>query len=156
MIIAWVRNAIEYLVGKMKNEQRLFEIVPGLFISSEIRDVSVVRAAEISVVIDLAGGFDPPSLATGLRHYLFWPIEDKPEIPDMYEFVNVAWFGLNCLQAQMGVLVHCTAGINRSSLLVGKILSLSGMQGSEIVPLISARRPGALTNDVFRKYLEEL
>jgi len=47
-------------------------------------------------------------------------------------------------------------GFNRSALVAGVILNKLGASGSEVVQRIRERRPGALFNDVFAKYLESL
>lgn len=54
------------------------------------------------------------------------------------------------------VLVHCQAGLNRSSLIVGAALLLAGnvRTGREAVDLIRARRdPACLINPAFEEYI---
>ena len=97
---------IEYLKGKATGDQPLFEIVPHLYISPEIRDVAKIQAAGIAVVIDLEGSFDPAGLADGLVHYFYWPIVDAPRIPPMAQLARVAIFAAHCLEAGLSVLVH--------------------------------------------------
>jgi len=55
------------------------------------------------------------------------------------------------------VLVHCQAGLNRSSLIVGRALILEGMSGNDAVELIREKRsPACLCNPSFEVYLRNL
>jgi len=133
------------------------EILPGLFQSGSFDDPKKVIDLKIDVVIDLEGSFDP--FVTPLSSYLYWPISDKPELPDVDELKAVASYGLACWKKKpqpLRVLVHCAQGMNRSGLLNGIILILSGMKGKDAVKLIREKRPGALVNFVFAEYLESL
>jgi protein-tyrosine phosphatase len=58
-------------------------------------------------------------------------------------------------QASVGpVLVHCQAGVNRSSLVVGAALVLQGMTGKEALETIRRKRgPECCCNKVFEKWL---
>ena len=47
-------------------------------------------------------------------------------------------------------------GFNRSALVAGLILHKLGMPGRQVVAQIRARRPGALYNEQFARYLESL
>ena len=95
----------EYLIGKAKGEQRIWEIAPGLFTASEIREPSVLKAKDIKVVIDLEGSFDE-GVADFLTAYLYWPIEDKAELPDLTTLENVATFALWMWNNGTKVLIH--------------------------------------------------
>lgn len=55
------------------------------------------------------------------------------------------------------VLVHCQAGLNRSSLVVARALMLEGMTADEAITLIREKRsPACLCNDGFENYLRGL
>lgn len=55
------------------------------------------------------------------------------------------------------VLVHCQAGLNRSSLVVARALMLEGMSaGDAIETLRSKRSPAVLCNPAFEEYLRAL
>jgi len=54
-------------------------------------------------------------------------------------------------------LVHCQAGLNRSSLVAAASLILKGASGKEAIALIREQRsPACLCNPAFERYLEEL
>lgn len=55
------------------------------------------------------------------------------------------------------VLVHCQAGLNRSSLVVARALMFAGMSANEAIETIRAKRSTAcLCNDGFESYLRGL
>jgi len=55
------------------------------------------------------------------------------------------------------ILSTCSAGRNRSGLISGLVLMKRyGLTGKEAVERVRLARPNALTNDVFREYLESL
>lgn len=67
-----------------------------------------------------------------------------------------AW--VNCCREQGPTLVHCQAGLNRSSLVAGRALTLSGqMSGAEAVALLREKRSSAcLCNPAFAAWLERI
>jgi hypothetical protein len=129
----------------------IFEIKPNLFQSTKVDDPLAVLGMD--TIIDLEGGFDK-LYDLALHSYLYWHFFDMPWMPDLEELWNVTRFGFNQWKKGDKVLVHCTAGRNRSGLVNGCILWLDGMSGIEAVKLIQEKRPGALVNPVFRNYLE--
>ncbi len=131
----------------------IFEIKPGLFQSTALDET----LPSMHVIIDLEGfrlDVFPPTMK--LPTYLYWHILDMPWMPNTDQLWNVARFGFNEWKAGKKVLVHCTQGKNRSGLVNGCILWLNGMSGEEAVKLIQTKRPGALFNPVFKKYLVDL
>lgn len=55
------------------------------------------------------------------------------------------------------VLVHCQAGLNRSSLVAARALMLDGMTADEAINLIRGKRsPACLCNPAFEAYLRSL
>lgn len=58
------------------------------------------------------------------------------------------------LDADKTVLVHCQAGLNRSSLVAAKALMLQGMTGKEALDLLREKRsPACLCNPAFEDYI---
>ncbi len=51
------------------------------------------------------------------------------------------------------VIIVCQHGMNRSGLLAGLLLRELGMSGREAVDLIVSKRPGALSNQAFRRLI---
>lgn len=61
---------------------------------------------------------------------------------------------VNEFSKQGPVLVHCQAGLNRSSLVAGRALMLQGKTAKEAIELLRLKRsPACLCNKTFEKYL---
>jgi hypothetical protein len=134
-----------------------FEVFPNLFQGSQIHqdeDIEKVRVLKVRAIIDLEGGFDPPM--GFIDHYLYWPILDLPVLPDIENLFCTASFGALVLIHKGGVLVHCKKGLNRSGLVCGRIMSLMGLKGPDILKSINEKIPDALWNPVFRNYIRGL
>ena len=138
----------------------IWEIKDGLLQSSKIDDVMTLThpGYDITCVIDLEGCFDKIDWWAAILSftYLYWPIHDLPVMPNERVLWNVAGYAYRAWQSGDRVLVHCAQGHNRSGLVNGMILHISGMKGSDAVKLIQEKVPGALSNLVFRHYLEGL
>lgn len=66
-----------------------------------------------------------------------------------------AW--INVCRADGPTLVHCQAGLNRSSLVAARALMLGGMGGAEAIALLRAKRsPAVLCNRAFEAHLLSL
>lgn len=64
---------------------------------------------------------------------------------------------VNELRKKGVVLVHCQAGLNRSSLIATRALMLEGMSADEAIKLVRAKRsPACLCNPAFEAYLRSL
>lgn len=134
------------------------EIVPmddahRLYLSGTIDNWKPIIDKGIDTVIDLEGAVDHgvPTEANQFL-YIYLPIHDA-EMPDMDRLHAVAKLGAELIQRGDRVLVHCGLGLNRSALVVALILMYLGMDRVKTVEHIRARRPGALYNEVFAKYL---
>ena len=127
-----------------------------LFISPVITDWSVVANRGIAAVIDLEGGLDTciPTAPGGCL-YVYLPIYDE-DLPDMVRLDAVASLGAHLVRNGHAVLSHCGMGFNRSALVAGVIMNKLGMSGPRIVEQLRARRPGALFNEVFARYVTAL
>lgn len=79
----------------------------------------------------------------------------------MYDSVDQAFHQVDGIAAWVNIcresgptLVHCQAGLNRSSLVVARALVLSGMAIEEAIDLIREKRsPACLSNRSFEKWL---
>lgn len=133
---------------------QVWKIREGLYQSSKIDELQVFESYKFDAVIDLEGGFDKVPNPKFL--YLYFKFLDIPILPNRNTLRSVASFGFSLWRAGARVLVHCSYGINRSSLVNGVILNLHGYPGKEAVDIIQLARPGALLNIIFRLYLNSL
>ena len=78
---------------------------------------------------------------------------DGPVVPDEFQLYNLARH-INFCRQHGRTLVHCQAGLNRSGLLAGLALVLSGMKPVDaIAKLRSSRSPAVLCNKKFAGWL---
>jgi protein-tyrosine phosphatase len=87
--------------------------------------------------------------------YLYFPIFDE-ELPDLVKLHGVARLAASLVQRGHKVLSHCGLGFNRSALVAGLALMYLGMEGPAVVAHLRQKRPGALFNQVFANYLQNL
>jgi len=127
-----------------------------LYISPAVSKWSSVSALGIDTVIDMEGGLDEwiPTTPDECL-YLYFPIYDE-NLPSLTRLEAVGDFGAHLIAGGHRVLCHCGMGFNRSALVAGVILHKLGMTGSQAVERIRERRPGALFNQVFARYLASL
>lgn len=147
---------MDELIGEIKME--IWEIQPKLFQSSKIEteDSNIIAIKGVNFILDLEGGLDPRWISIFVDGYIYWHIFDLPFLPnerDLWEYSGMAY---RMWERGKTVLVHCAKGHNRSGLVNGMILHIGGMSGEDAVALIQSKVPGALTNSVFREYLEKL
>lgn len=120
------------------------EVVPGLHIGAhpEPEDPFELGA---TVVITLTTGTS--ARAVPLHGVLIhWPILDGP-IPPPEILDAVASFIDVCLDVGNAVFVHCHAGMNRSPLVVARILMKRGMSAQEAIDLVRERRQESLSDE---------
>jgi protein-tyrosine phosphatase len=134
-------------------KQGIWEIKEGLFVLSKITQPEIVEGAGIKVLVDLEGWIDRGKL-TFLTTFRWWMIYDSPTLPEFTELTLIVREAYFWWKAGYQVGVHCKAGRNRASLVVGEVLKMDGMSGVDAVKLIREKRPGALTNETFVKHLE--
>ena len=87
--------------------------------------------------------------------YVFFPVYDEG-LPDLNKLHALARLGAQLVASGEKVLAHCGMGFNRSALVAGLVLTYLGMKGADAVALLREKRPGALFNETFAKYLAEL
>lgn len=135
---------------------KIFRIDKNLYQSSQIKTKrDIARAKKFDACFDLNSGVDIN--AADFKMYINYPIEDSRELPDRDILKSLAVLGyILAYKKKFKVLIHCNQGINRSSLLSGSILHLKGIKGKNIVFFIRRKRPKALSNPYFAKYLAGL
>ena len=129
-----------------------------LFISPALEDWDDAARHGIDTVIDLEGGLDtciPTCPDTCL--YIYFPIHDDDErMPSLTKLRPLGQLGASLVRGGHTVLSHCGMGYNRSALIAALVLIELGMPGPSAVARLRARRPGALYNPLFVKFLESL
>lgn len=139
---------------------RPYEVVGGLFISGHPDHANDFMRKGVDVVVDLEGDVDTAvpeeEGQRGTTVYLYWPIEDKEEMPEEELVRSIAGFVSSLLDRDKEVLVHCRSGHNRSGLVCARTLIERGTDPSEAIELVRKGRSDghALTNETFVKWLE--
>nr|XP_036860516.1 dual specificity protein phosphatase 15 isoform X7 [Manis javanica] len=113
-------------------------------------DPSALRAASWGYFLD-------STLETSLDiTYLRIPVADAPEVPIKKHFKECINF-IHCCRLNGGnCLVHCFAGISRSTTIVtAYVMTVTGLGWRDVLEAIKATRPIANPNPGFRQQLEE-
>ena len=83
-----------------------------------------------------------------------WYFQDGPLIPDAFELEAAVMWVWRRWFSGTPVLVRCQAGLNRSGLVVARVLIDNGMKPQDAIDVIrEMRSPNALFNPAFTKYL---
>ena len=128
-----------------------------LYISPDVDEWQPISDRGITVVFDLDEDLDiGVPVVPGHLLYLYYPIEDKEELPDLERLHALARLGAHMIEQGDRVLAHCGMGHNRSALLAGVMLTYLGMTGEDAVTLLRQKRQGALYNKTFASYLASL
>jgi protein-tyrosine phosphatase len=127
-----------------------------LFISPSIDNWQLIEDHGITAVIDLDGDVDLgiPCIPNHML-YVYFPVYDEG-LPDLNKLHALARLGAHLVASGEKVLAHCGMGFNRSALVAGLVLTYLGIKGADAVALLREKRPGALFNENFAKYLEGL
>jgi len=140
---------------------RLYEVIRGrLYQSGAVDGVDwePIHAHKIDVVVDLHGTLDTgvPTAPNSIL-YVFWPIEDHPELPDVRMLDVLTDMAAREIIDGHKVLAHCHKGKSRSGMFNAIVaMKLLGIDGRAAVELVRRGRPGALGNTSFVAYLESL
>jgi len=137
---------------------RIHEVVPGLSIGTRIAPTAEYASLGVDAIVDLEDwefAWVPP-VPTGCL-YLSFPMEDGDEVDSKVR--EVAAFVASLLHAGRRVLVHCTEGLNRSGIVVGRTLVELGWTAEAAIDLIRRQRGTtddgfeALSNPAFAEWL---
>lgn len=127
------------------------EIVPNLWMGGEYLP-TMPHHYQATVDCRLLEDVSMPSLH---HHAFLWiPFIDGPVLPPASQIDIAYWFVYQAIADGLRTIVHCTEGHNRSGLVVAKyLICYLDMPAQVAVDLIRAKRPGALTNQVFVDYI---
>jgi protein-tyrosine phosphatase len=112
----------------------------------------LVLPREIEHVISLYR-WEKYDLHDGVQTFHEVTMYDSNDGPDHDNIVELATLVNEC-RKQGNTLVHCQAGLNRSGLVAGAALVMSGMTGQEAIDTLRASRsPAVLCNQTFAEWL---
>ncbi len=142
---------------------KLIEIIPGLFIRGDLTRVCRVAQELADRKIDVVVSLIKPKIQsienhTDILSYIYMPIPDG-KVPDELakKLAMLTDYLVMHLRAGRNVSVNCQQGRNRASLVAALVVRLmEGVSGSEAIERVRAKRPNALANPHFVKFLEEL
>ncbi|XP_016056049.1 PREDICTED: dual specificity protein phosphatase 15 [Miniopterus natalensis] len=130
-------------------------VLPGLYLGNFIdaKDLDQLGQNKITHIISIHES--PQPLLQGIT-YLRIPVADNPEVPIKKHFKECISF-IHCCRLNGGnCLVHCFAGISRSTTIVtAYVMTVTGLGWQEVLEAIKSTRPIANPNPGFRQQLEE-
>lgn len=138
-----------------------YEVADGLFISGHPDHTHDFMRRGVDAVVDLEGDVDTAIPQEEGQHgttlYVYWPIEDKEEMPEEELVRSIAAFVARLLDEDKEVLVHCRSGHNRSGLICARTLIERGAGADEAIETVRSRRGDghALENETFVAWLRE-
>lgn len=81
--------------------------------------------------------------------------DDRTQPVNVEQIINLATL-VNEWRRRGTVLIHCQAGLNRSSLLAAMVLMQDGMKGWEAIKLLREKRsPAVLCNPTFERFIKK-
>lgn len=144
----------EFFVVDTSPDDLAYEVVPGLFIGSQ--DVAYnfqqLERHKISFILNVAVGV--PLIDYENIKCKLMPLYDLPEFNIAVSFETATKFIADSI-AKGAVLVHCNAGISRSSAIIAAFLIKEKKMTLEAaIELIKKARPAAKPNAGFMKQLQ--
>lgn len=138
------------------------EILPGVFQRGEFRKrpsswkLAQLKRLGVGVVVCLINQSDPDLHRALGKRYVHLPIPDGRVVEPLTLLARVKEVG-DWIEGGGRVLVHCRAGRNRSSLFSALLaVRLRRMSGRQAAILLRERRPNALANEHFVRFLERV
>jgi protein-tyrosine phosphatase len=124
------------------------EVIPGLWVGGACGSL---LPEEIRHVVSLIGGIGyevkHPLHSVLIAHWNDDAEQDLGQVGPMAQWVN------SCFPTGP-VLVHCGAGLNRSSVVAARAMMLTGMSADDAISLLRSRRSEyCLANPHFEKWL---
>uniref|UniRef100_A0A9L0J133 Dual specificity protein phosphatase 15 n=1 Tax=Equus asinus TaxID=9793 RepID=A0A9L0J133_EQUAS len=131
------------------------KVLPGLYLGNFIdaKDPDQLGRNKITHIISIHES--PQPLLQDIT-YLRIPVADTPEVPIKKHFKECINFIHCCRLSGGNCLVHCFAGISRSTTIVtAYVMTVTGLGWRDVLEAIKATRPIANPNPGFRQQLEE-
>lgn len=136
------------------------EITPEIFVRGNLRDVDLVDIGatlalnKIDVVVSLVGEPISP-ISSFVKTYVVYPIADsKLKLDVEIELNELAQLLADAVKDGQKILINCNAGRNRSCLLIAlTLMRLNGWSGRQALDFVREKRPRAIANEHFEKYL---
>jgi protein-tyrosine phosphatase len=120
-------------------QMKIFEVVPGLFISTRLDASTDYASLGVDVIVDLEDwewAWVPP-VPVG-KMYVSFPMEDGDEVDPKVR--DIASFIASLVRSERKVLVHCTEGLNRSGVVVARALIAMGRSARDAIDLVRRQR----------------
>lgn len=131
------------------------KVLPGLYLGNFIdaKDPDQLGRNKITHIISIHES--PQPLLQDIT-YLRISVSDTPEVPIKKHFKECVHFIHSCRLNGGNCLVHCFAGISRSTtIVIAYVMTVTGLGWQEVLEAIKASRPIANPNPGFRQQLEE-
>ncbi|XP_012866121.1 PREDICTED: dual specificity protein phosphatase 15 [Dipodomys ordii] len=131
------------------------KVLPGLYLGNFIdaKDSDQLSRNKITHILSIHES--PQPLLKDIT-YLRIPVADTPEVLIKKHFKECINFIHCCRLGGGNCLVHCFAGISRSTTIVtAYVMTVTGLGWREVLEAIKATRPIANPNPGFRQQLEE-
>jgi protein-tyrosine phosphatase len=140
---------------------RIRELTPQLLVTSNLHRVELsallVALRPVDMVVSLVGR-EIPEVRERVELYTVYPIPDAGlSLAAEVRLNELADDAATVIALGGKVLINCNAGRNRSCLLAALTLTkLNGWSGEQAMAFVRERRPNALANPMFEKYLRSV
>ena len=145
-----------FMVIDTSPDEKLHQVVDGVYIGSQdaAHNLSGLQECQITHVLNVATGIRN----VFLDQYKYFNVEllDVPETDVRCVFERTNEFIRQAVAEHGRVLIHCNAGISRSSCIVlAYLLGVHRMAYEEAYKLVKAARPNIRPNDGFVRQLKD-
>lgn len=126
------------------------QIVPGFYQGGCADGLVLPREIEYVVSLYKWGRYTQHEGVKGFREVTMYDSADEPDRDNVVELATL----VNDFRAKGNTLVHCQAGLNRSGLIAGAALVLSGYTPEDAIKTLrESRSPAVLCNRTFEEWL---